>query len=37
MTVRDHIIENAHVEGRKVKALRWRNTGDTPEGFPEIK
>lgn len=28
---------NAHVEGRKVKALRWRNTGDTPEGFPEIK
>lgn len=28
---------NSHVEGRKVNKLRWRNVGDKPEPFPEIK
>lgn len=28
---------NSHVEGRKVRSLRWRNTGDKPEPFPEIR
>lgn len=27
---------NAFVEGRAVRALRWRNEGETPEAFPRI-
>lgn len=28
---------NAHRAGRKVRTLRWRNTGEKPEAFPEIR